>query len=116
MHVYDVGEQEGRCYLVMELLSGGTLRDYLHEQISVSREPQVTQPESSATETVQMPPVGGLPFEESRGGCRQPVRYDVGALRGWCNWQHCGFWFRLWGFESSPPSSFDSHSAPAPFV
>ena len=24
-------------------------------------------------------------------------RYDVGALRGWCNWQHCGFWFRLWG-------------------
>ncbi len=28
-------------------------------------------------------------------------------FRGWCNWQHSGFWSRRWGFESSPPSIID---------
>ena len=32
------------------------------------------------------------------------LSYPGGALRGWCNWQHDGFWPRYWGFESSPPS------------
>ena len=32
-----------------------------------------------------------------RVSCRRPIR-------GWCNWQHTGFWSRRWGFESSPPS------------
>ena len=65
MHVYDVGEEAGRCYLVMELLSGGTLRDYLLEHSPAKPVQEETLPESSVTHVAPEPRPGGLPFAEA---------------------------------------------------